>query len=130
MRGRAPRNLRLNGRAERESRQDERLAERFSRVGDNAKHVLGFTNAFVVPALGRADSAEIGAQRHVAELGKGPGKSLHDLVVERAAVKRMGMSDQSRASRCVGGTVDHRFDFTCAAVDENTLDCAAHIRRR
>ena len=105
------------------------LAECFFRVGDNAKHVLGFTNAFVVPALGRADSAEIGAQRHVAELDESLRKSLYDLIVERAAVERVRMRDERRTAS-VRRPVYDRLDLACAAIDENTLDRTAHIRRR
>src|SRR5437867_4621969 len=96
----------------------------------DAEQILGFAPAFVVHALGGADAAEVGAQRHVAELEEGSRESLHDLVVERPAVERVRMGDERRAARCTCRTLDDGLDPARRTVDEDALARPAHMRRR
>jgi hypothetical protein len=91
---------------------------------------LRFSPAFVVLALGSAGAAEVRTKRDVAQLDEGLRQSLHDLVVERAAVEGMRVSDQSHAARLVLRKIDRCFDSARAALDENALAGAAHMRRR
>src|SRR6267154_302089 len=131
VRARAPRNLRLDRRPERESRENERQrAKAFLGVLGDAEQVFGLSAAFVVLAFRFADAAEIGPQRNVAQLDEGFRESLHDLVVERPAVERMRMSDDRRASERGFGAIYDRLDPARASVDEDALERPAHMSRR
>src|SRR5207245_3741608 len=109
---------RLDRGAEGKTREHERrIPESLLDVRSDAEQVFGFAPAFVMHALGGADAAEVGAQRHVAQLDEGSRESLHDLVVVRPSVERVRMGDERRAARCTRGTLEDRLEDRKSVVE-------------
>ena len=91
-------------------------------------------------ALTRTNTAKIGTRRHIAQFNKRLGQNLRDLVVERAAVKRMRMRHQREAAprRCrgagigtnsgpgPGGIVKYRLDLAGRTVYQYALGFHHH----
>src|SRR5579863_10130623 len=61
--------------------------------------VRGLARAAAMFALARADAAEIEAQRRPSEVPHSRQRCIHDVVVHRSAIQRMGMTDDSTTHR-------------------------------
>jgi hypothetical protein len=131
----AARDAALHEGAEGESREHRR--RRFeggiplAAVGERSQRVVGLATPVVEAAFALSGAPEIEADRDVAERGEAPGERLRDLVVERAALLRMRMSDQRQAAwrgRVVLRTVEHDLEPPGRARDHRARLGARHER--
>src|SRR5439155_467192 len=79
----------------------------------------GFSFAVAVFSFTQPIAAKIEAQHRTSKtVQRFHGMKLH-LVVHRAAVNRMRMTDQSRMTRVLCARVEQRFEASCGAIDEH-----------
>ena len=91
-------------------------------VMEKRQEILDLAAAFVEHPVARPDAPKIQAQRAIADCDKGFGQGLDDLVVERAAVKRVGVGKQGHATTRLTGIVDRDLDPARRTFDRQTLD--------
>ena len=95
------------------------------------EEILDFAAPLVEHTIACAYAAEIQPQRAVTERDKRLRQRLHDLVVQRAAVKRMGMGDQRDAAPRRAGFVDGNLELSRRTVDGKLLwGRGSQMRRR
>src|SRR5437764_1102420 len=71
--------------------------------GERGERIVGLAHAIVERALALPDAAEVEAHAGIVERDEGLGERLRNLVVERAALLRMRVSDERDAARLLVG---------------------------
>ena len=81
-------------------------------------YVFGFSFAVAVLSFTQPKAAKIEAQHRKSKTVQRFHGMKHNLVVHRAAVNRMRMTDQSSMARILCARVEQRFEASCGAIDE------------
>ena len=102
-------------------------------MSHHCEHVVDLAPTLVPLALRGADATEVESHRAPAPLQEGARDGLHDLVVHRAAVLRVGMRDHGQSAwgrGLAGGRIDRAFEQAGRARDGLALRVGVHWKAR
>ena len=89
--------------------------------------VLGLADAFVVRAMAQVHAAIVESQHHRTGMAQSPGDAVNHLVVHRAPMLRMGMTNQrSLNGFAILWPLQQRLQLPCRPVEHQRFDAARH----
>src|SRR5271157_4447872 len=104
------------------------LAMRRRLVRNNARESIETTLRYSLGAAAEVDAAEVQAQDGTTGAAQGARRAVDDLVVQSAAVERMGMADERGFQRRAGvGLFKQGFEAPGGTGDEKRFDAARHL---
>ena len=91
--------------------------------------VVALASSMVMCSLAKSRSSEVEAQHRQSKAVQCLRGVIHNFVVHRSAVQRMGMAHQRRVGRSGLAGVQQRFQPPCGTRQKHRLNCIGHVLR-